>query len=510
MKLIKNHTEWFLFLICLLVGSITVQYYGIAWDEHLQRGIGETCYNYIFEGNNYYLSFPDRDHGVTIELPLFAIEKWLNISSTQTLFVFRHLLCHTLFLLSAVYLYKLTFELYQNKKLAILAFCFLIINPTIYSHSFFNSKDIPFLSFTIFFLYHFVKILKYSQVKNLLLLSIFTGLLTSLRIMGVMFFVFIILYFLVQLIIKIARKESTNSSIKSIILYIIISIISTIIFFPVLWISPIENFNYVLQSMSKFGWDNSILFNGNNISSKELPWYYLPEWFIISTSILYVIIGLLGIILFKIQFIKKPQLNLLNTFHLFSLAVFASPIIATIILHSVLYDGWRQVFFIYPSFVLICIYFINQLYENKFRNYSFYLAFIPIISPLIFIILNFPNQHVYFNEIVPKKDEYIRHNFEMDFWGVSYKQALEYILQNDQSPKIKIAATDYAYLYNFYMLSPEESNRIEIVKDTITNADYFITNYRWHHQDYSELNANEVYSIEICGSKINSVLKIQH
>ena len=45
------------------------------------------------------------------------------------------------------------------------------------------------------------------------------------------------------------------------------------------------------------------------------------------------------------------------------------------------------------------------------------------------MIRNHPFQNVYFNNFLSHDEQYLRKNFEMDYWGTSYKQALEYVLK---------------------------------------------------------------------------------
>jgi hypothetical protein len=48
----------------------------------------------------------------------------------------------------------------------------------------------------------------------------------------------------------------------------------------------------------------------------------------------------------------------------------------------------------------------------------------------------------------------------MDYWGVSYRKALEYIVQNDPSPLIKIVETTNSLKYNASLLKPEDRERL--------------------------------------------------
>ena len=65
--------------------------------------------------------------------------------------------------------------------------------------------------------------------------------------------------------------------------------------------------------------------------------------------------------------------------------------------------------------------------------------FIVILSNLgynlIWFLKNHPHQYVYFNFITK---DYAMKNFDLDWWGVSHKSSIEYILANDEKDKIKI------------------------------------------------------------------------
>ncbi|MDP1728983.1 MAG: hypothetical protein Q8L27_02145, partial [archaeon] len=91
-----------------------------------------------------------------------------------------------------------------------------------------------------------------------------------------------------------------------------------------------------------------------------------------------------------------------------------------------------------------------------------------------------------------------------DYWGLSYKQALEYVLLKDNRSKIKIVVENMPGVYNSYILSEEEGARIHYVR-TLEEADYLLTEYRWHNQDYAY---PKYYSIEIERMEIMTVYQI--
>ncbi len=513
MTFIKKNAEYLLLFLFVAIGIGTVSSYGFAWDEHAQRVIGQVCYKYVFEHNNEYRSFSDRDHGPFFELILIIIEKVANITTTKSIYTMRHLVNHLFFLISALYFFKLIVLIYNNKLLATIGFLLLVVNPLIYSHSFFNSKDLPFLSMFIICFYLFAKAFKHKGYLYFVLLGLFSGLLISIRIMGIIIVPLVLFFLLIELINN--RKEIGGIK-KNLLLslaYIASTIVFTICAWPLLWRYPIGNFRYVFKILSKYVWNGIILFKGEFINSQQLTWDYIPTWFCISNPLIYLMLGFLGAILFifvTLKNIKKIEFNTVNYNNLLYLITFFVPVLAIIILHSVVYDGWRHMYYIYPPFILLAIYFINYSLTKKIKNIVLGLTFFAIASTSVFIIKNFPLHNVYFNQIVSlKEDEYIRKNYEMDYWGLGYKQALEYILEVDNSEKIKIHADNWVCQTNSELLDSAQQNHFIFV-DSLHFADYYITTYRFHPQDYTGSNMTEFKSFYVLNNKANTIFKVNH
>ena len=79
-----------------------------------------------------------------------------------------------------------------------------------------------------------------------------------------------------------------------------------------------------------------------------------------------------------------------------------------------------------------------------------------------------------------KLREHVEKNFELDYWGLSNKQALELILKNDQRDLIKIGSAGPISLDNSKkILSKNKRNRLLVSQNV--DADYIINNYAdWH------------------------------
>ena len=135
-----------LFVISLVIGMMVYKDYGVAWDDPIQRDLGLVSYNYAFHKDQTLNTIADRDYGVAFELVLIGIERYLDLSDSRDIYLSRHLSIHVFFLLSAFMAYVLFYRLFRSNIIACLGFLALVFHPRIYAHSFFNSKDVPFLS----------------------------------------------------------------------------------------------------------------------------------------------------------------------------------------------------------------------------------------------------------------------------------------------------------------------------------------------------------------------------
>ncbi len=506
---IHKHIGLILFFIMILLALISFDEYGVSWDEPQQRRTGEVSYNYVFSKDSSLLTWKDRDYGVAFELPLIILEKTFNLTDSRNIYLMRHLVTHLFFLLSCYFLFLLIDHLYQNKLLSTIGFLLLVIHPGIYSHSFFNTKDIPFLSMFIISMYYSVKALDKKNILSFIKLGICIGLLINIRIMGVIILVFIVSLLIVDLL----RNQNKKLPIKLTLILILSTSITLYISWPYLWIDPVNRFVFAFTNMSKFRWDDTVLFNGKMIKATEIDWTYLPTWFSATTPIIYILLGVLSLLLLILKFLKTPLAFLDNSIkrhNLLFLALFISPIMAVIILHSVLYDSWRQLYFIYPSFVLLIVYGLSFLAKRnkKVNIVVLALLFFSIISTLTFMVNNFPLQYVYFNNsFLFAPPEYIRKHFEMDYWGVSYKQSLEYILKVDKNASINVCVENAPGITNLGILPVADRGRINMVSRE--EATYFITNFRWHPQDYSEYEAFKFYSIKVKDNTVSQIFKLK-
>ena len=90
--------------------------------------------------------------------------------------------------------------------------------------------------------------------------------------------------------------------------------------------------------------------------------------------------------------------------------------------------------------------------------------------------------NVYFNKFVGKN---VQNNFDMDYWGLSYKQNFEFLLNNEKKEKYYIwNASETKIEYSLFSLN--QSDRLKFIRVNKNEAEYLITNYYLDRQIYNE------------------------
>lgn len=506
---LKKYLGEFLLLAMVLISLFTYGDYGLTWDEPRQRDIGKIAYEYAIYGDDAMLTWVDKDYGVAFEIPLIIAEEMLGLKDSRDVYLMRHLLTHLFFLFGAFLAFKTIDLIFKNKMLATIGFLLLVLHPRLYAHSFFNTKDLPFLSMFLVCFYLSIQAFMTQKMKYFILLSVTTGLLINMRIMGGLMFAAILTF----LLIDIVRTRKKQHIIQTLV-FIPLTCLTLYISWPYLWINPIGNFVEAFENMSKFRWDSLVRVASQDIRAFDLPFWYWFVWVGVTTPIAYLLLGIFGFARVSIDIFKKPLAVFENGNmrpKVLFLGCFILPVIVVIALQSVMYDGWRQTYFVYAGWVMVMIYGLNALIKTKFANLYKGVLFVSFAYTAFFMIKNHPHQQVYFNPIVSMaKNNHARKNYEMDYWGASFKTCLEHLLEKETTDIIKVFVGEggsYPARVNKKILKPNERERIHFVNRE--EADFFVTNFRGHYQDYEELKGQEYFSLKIGNNVIAEIYKLK-
>lgn len=574
------------FIIFLIVGLTAYSDYGISWDEPVSRERGVKSLKYVVYGDQDLVNTDWMyHHGAAFEIMLVAVEVVFGVTQdTKSVYLTRHLFTFLLFYIGVIAFYFLCKQSLKSWQAGLMGCLFLVLSPRIFAHSFYNPKDLPFLSLFIIALFSMVAFFN-NKTKMYAIIHGFTcALLVDVRSVGavipiltigflyfdylnvilkegnkraaalsfVALFIIVIAFFwsilpgsisnqylqsltgyksilvnslalsVVILILYILRNVTTKDEGRAIAAYAILFVLSTAIFttlfWPILWSNPIGGLIKTFSQTTAFPWPYKVLYMGDFLKANELPWHYLPVWISISTPLLYCFLFLVGYCCMTASFFSNPWHWFLNNRPQFiCLGLITAAVGGIILLKPVLYDGWRQMFFIYPLFILIAV-------TGLWRLLSWSKRILPkmrinVVSILLFSAIGFslfftlktmvvlhPYQNLYFNRLAGVDMDEIKSYYELDYWGVSYRQALEHIVKHDQNAKILLFAENYPAIANVKILDDKDRKRLVFV-DKIEDANYFLGNYRWHRGEYP--HGSEYFSKKLDGAKIVTVKKIR-
>ena len=127
-----------------------------------------------------------------------------------------------------------------------------------------------------------------------------------------------------------------------------------------------------------------------------------------------------------------------------------------------------------------------------------------------FMIRYHPHQNVYFNFLASRQAEY---DFELDYWGNSYKQALEFLLKFQAEGPVRLNVENFSGEINQMAIDPKKRERLRYT--SLQEADYFIFNHRFMgphgrflKKEYP-YSAPEIFSIAVQDSTIVRVYKLK-
>lgn len=523
-----------IFLLIFLIGLNIYKHYGISIDEGHSRINGLVSLNYIIELLNldlydYFkdLSLPQiheykaQGNGVVFDLPLSIIEILLNIKNTKEIFLLRHISTFIIFFISLIFFFLIIKDRYNSFTFGIIAVLFLFISPRIFAQSFYNSKDIVFMSLNIINLFFGIKYLKNSDLKNGILFSITSGLCVGSRILGIYLPVLICLIKVIQILRsnKKIKIQFLNLGIISILI-----VLSVYIFWPYLWANPFVNFYNTFINIGNHEVGIYNFFLGNYIPVEFVPWNYSLIWIGISTPLPYLILFLIGFIyffrrmIFRILNIDEKSIykdlwrgekEMIDFLLFLNLII---PILVIVIMHSSLYTGWRHLFFLYPSIIFFSVYAIRifNIFFIKKISSIIILVFLILAPTTLWMYKNHPFQYVYFNSFF--KNNFNKY-FDMDYWGLTNYHALKYILKNNEEDKLLIIGligNGDLYLSKSF-LSDQEKEKILITED-FGEAEFLIDGYsRWdavkiNKKKLLEKNLFKIYhEIKVNKIPINSI-----
>lgn len=511
----------FLFLY-FLIGLSIFQDFGIGIEEHFQRKSGFYWLNQILNFTNFdnlkiaasnrydsIMQIPNLvdieshlNYGILFDLPAAFIETLFDLKDDQ-IFKMRHLINFSIFFISGIFFYKILDQRYKQKIITIIGLAIYLLLPKSFGSSFFDSKDLFFLSIITISFYFYVKFEGRRNMKYLCLFALFSAFSISSRIFGLILPIsFLIIEFLNYF------EKKSYIEIKYIFYYLIFLTFFSFLHWPYLWIAINDLSNLIENFVVRT--DTKVYFEGIYINSKNLPYNYIPKLIFLGTPIFVTLFFLLGILIsyqkiFK-NFInieknndKKLWIDSSEKIDLFLVINFSIIVIHYFTSNPNLYGGWRHYIFLnffisYFSFYGInytLTYFRNIKTKFNFLNIAYSFLILCFFHLIYNLILYHPYQSYFFNELINNRT---KKNYEIDTQSLSRVDALKIIEEDSKNLNVvRIATASW---------TPLEDAKFQIDKDSRKRLIFLGTSNK---EDASYIYSNHFYEVDI---NINSKYKI--
>lgn len=528
------------FTVWFVIGIFIVKDYGVTWDEPIMRLLGLVGLKYVNEifGNPFVIpisnqiedfsTFINHEYGSLFEIILagaeFAFIKpfvFNHLEMDSSAYYLRHVITWMVYWLSSIFFYKLVRIRIKSVFICLLGTSVYILSPRIFADSFYNSKDTIFLAFFVINTYTLSLLFSKFTFKNAVFHGISTGLLIAIRLMGIIS-VALSLVFILTYVLFAADRTVLKRNILIICTYLLTACVFMYMLWPFLWESPFSRFFEALKLMAHFvRQDSPMLYRSEFINRDQIPWHYIPVWLLITIPPFYLVLGYVGGVVVVYNFVKKfIQKNTarIHFIDLYTIASLILPIASIIFLHSIIYDGWRHLFYLHAFIAYLATlggYFIIKAVPKRYSLYPKLAWAAGLLFYVGLIIRMHPQQQVYFTMFNKNPQT----AYELDYWGQSYKQSLEWLCKNSDKDTIKIAYIrigNQPMTMNKRILPAKDRDRI-VFKSSLRESDYYITNYKFvdHdllkgiHMDISDSLDKELYNIAPLGYKINTVFSVK-
>ena len=520
----KNNERIFsilLFSIIFVTGLYVFRDYGVNLDDEAYRQNGLNAYNYI---KNFF-STNNKSQNLLIWPTLYEIllafcSDLFSVDETNKIYHLSHLLNFLIFFIALLFFYQFVKNKLNSSILAYIAVITLFLTPRIFAESFYNSRDIFFLSLFIFNIFSSFNFLNKPNKKNLIFYSLTSALLIDAKIVGIVpVIIFLSLYI---------YNSFSNAFLKIKDIKLILTSSTLILFFsyilwPYLWSDPVNNF--ILSFKNNITEQNTLAvinyYFGKYISSLDTPWHYRIVWLLITVPVTIIVFFLIGFIhIAKMVFKRLGNVSESNSniwknknemFDFYLFTVFFSIFFLTTIFNTSQFGGWRHLYFTYPILILFSMIGMNnlilQLKKKIFEKIIVSIIFLNLTYLAFWNVINHPHQQVYFNLL---SKAYAKNNFDLDYWGLSNLYSMKYIANNNQEYPLKVGTVSFASLEaSLLILENSEIQKFKIIHD-LENADFLISNYMKRVRKNFNID-NEKYikyfEIIVDGVPINTVYK---
>lgn len=499
--------------ISILMGNLR-EYLGLYFKEDSQ-----VMYYFDSQGFIPIRDSVEIDHGQAayyLISPLIFMAKTGQISmSGEEISLIYHYYTYIISFTAVLAIYILIKDLFKNKRLALICALAFFATPRIFAQMHFNNKDIVFLALMADTCCLGVLATKYCRPAQVIGFSLLAAIAANTKVVGLFAFGVIGLFYIIYVS---AKREWGKNRIIAMLTAMGLFFLVYYLITPAMWGNIQGFFDYSLFNAFKFSrWDGTVLFEGEfyHPAAGELPNRYIISLISITTPVYILALAILGLgrlfgrIAASLGNRRVKNADEAEKLLFISMICICTllPLLIASVKKTIVYNGWRHFYFSYLGIIVLAAYGLELLME-RFGRVIPILATTLICLTAIQMGFNHPYQYAYFNVLTERED---RQLYDTDYWGVSTRDALDYILDHDNSNEmVQISwGTDSTrlLLINAYNVMPyERGMKIDLVYD-YDDAEYIVVN-----TTSGVVNGFEkpdgfylLYSIEAYGNRLTDI-----
>ena len=482
-----------LFIFLIIASIIQLPILGVSTDEIFQRDHRLVNAREYFSKASilnrapstvsepiFLNEYPFKYYGVGIQYPLILLEYFPETLSPERpwFWIISHAYTHAIFLVSVVAFWSILTMLGASSPLTLLGTTLYALHPRIYGPSFYNIKDVMFLSLLTIGLWSILRSTISHSRYAWILAGIVTAFAINSRVMGLLLVVLAIGIPVIQFIL---RKISLKVVLQSVGIFLLSLAISLYAMWPVLWNNPVQElYNALVVFGNYLEWDNVIVFRGQVLSGVSPPIDYVSTWIWITSPSTYHIAWIAGIIgafflLLKWVLDRSYTPSNITTSAWISVVVFAGVQSLLILADSTMYNAWRHTSFLHLPLTILAVFgvrFLWQIRSQWIRVIGISLISFSLIHQLEWIAFNTPFHHLYFNNIIVRDTS----NWDRDYWQLSAKYVIEDVIEREKNDHKIVFAENLPTLLAFKTLDDSHRDRARI-DATVSNIEYLLVDY---------------------------------
>lgn len=515
------------FGLLAVLGSWLVTDYGISWDEPVDHRNGLVSLRYVadlvapawaarqplLQGLPPFETNIDNDHGVLFELPFALLHVLRPGLDLGTFYQLRHFGVLLLSLGGLWALFRLAVLRFRDEWLGLLVVVLYLASPRLFAESFYNGKDLVFLALFTSGMYTLGRLLARPGLGAAILHGLATAAATDVRILGLMLVPATLVLFLLP-----GSPDTPalfwRQRVRLVLVYGLVTTAAAVAGWPYLWADPLGHLQLAWEHMSHFPWPGQVVYWGELVWATDLPWHYAPAWLLLTTPVTYVLAAALGLLAVGRRLVQAPVAalgTLAGRLDVLAAGWLLGPLLLVISLRSVLYDGWRHLYFIYPALLLLAVRGGLATWHAgrrlpHWRGLTRAAGIVAAVELLLTVgrmVRMHPFEHVYFTFLTPTQAERL---FERDYWGLSFRQGLQWLVQQHPTGLIPLDVSHVPPLENNKLLLPAaDQQRLQLYPTAAGR--YFITAYRRTPQPYPDSVGVEVFTIRADGARVLSIFR---